>query len=513
MPLTFTQWYSPRIEALLPWIAHRDPLIRSAASECVALVAWALPWSDRDAGAAGQTAAGDVSDSQLTFEHVLRQTLAPPPTLPAGPNAAQGQTSMGGSGMRTVDDLLMHLLSSTAKQSVRDVEAIHGAIATISRVARYVFAAATQPAVRSAPGAPRPGLRSPLARRTVLACIGQLAHTSPLVRVAACTAISEFTRGGVLPLPPAFATSTDAATTGSEAGVGTSTGSSSGGGIRVGKVDLSTVLSRRTLVETLQRLSLHQEPFGDAIQLQGLGPAGAMLGSMKSSVKEGSGKGKGKEGGKSAQMASNVVKAAAVALGALAGHDDSAEVASSAVTALVALGVNRSEDVQFSVARALVEACSGKPMAVDEDPLRTAEATVVADRPDERAIRVNMDTLAPVLAEVSFFGMLTVHAAAPRAGEGGEGEEVVEACHGPLGHSVLQAVTGHILGVTLGSPHALVRSASAVWLLHLVYRLGTAPELRERLWDLHTAFSRLIAEKSEFVQEIAAKVCDRSTVP
>jgi proteasome component ECM29 len=345
------------------------------------------------------------------------------------------------------------------------------------------------------------------------AVLAQLSHRVEGVREAATSALASIARAGVLPLPGGAGDAGSVlAAVGGAAPPAAGTGDAS--------VPPPAPSTRADVVLALFHLATGRKP-----QSGGGGggaPAAASTAPRVSFAGDTAGGGGGREdagevGGSSSGSAhSATTEAAAVCLGAIAsgemaaavrggaaGHPDGSPlplppIADAALAALRGLAVNRFEQVQFTVAAALVEAASGAPAALAATGAPGCPRPGAAVDDDPAASSSDADIFAAV-------GVAATGGGAPAAAR--EARAAMPPAEVALREAATAALLDGVLAGPLQSLRAQERAAAAIWLLSLTHALGaTSLALRARLPLLQAAFSRLLgSEKAQFVQEVAAK--------
>jgi hypothetical protein len=146
------------------------------------------------------------------------------------------------------------------------------------------------------------------------------------------------------------------------------------------------------------------------------------------------------------------------------------------IQSLLALSMNRSEQVQFNVANALAEVCSGHVpnLAVEKPSVLESDQT-------------SMDVFS---------------ASGELARDTRGSPQTATVRNKALDMALDSILTGPTVSLT---PHQ--RTSAAIWLLTLIYstRAERLPALESRFNLLQVAFLQLLADKSEFTQDCAAK--------
>lgn len=295
------------------------------------------------------------------------------------------------------------------------------------------------------------------------AILSQLMHREAVVREAAISALASVARAGPLPLPLGDSSEADVAG--------------------------SAVLTRLSVVKQLEAAALAATAAAAADEDAAAAAIAARSGGGSKNqaaatvaILAASGGSSGSAGAEAAITCLGAIASGELTAAARDTSDSIPAVSLAALNALLRLSPNRSESVQFAVGAALVEVCGG------------AAASGPHALSGSRGSGAGSAALDTVDSGAS---------GAPLPGFSGSVDRSVPSASSssPLRESSLRLVLTSTLSGPLVSVRASERAAAAVWLLALVHGLGArSVELRGRLNELHAAFSRLLGEKSAFVQ-------------
>jgi len=352
----------------------------------------------------------------------------------------------GAGGGASVAGLVADLTRIAGLGDARALDTRHGAVAALG-----TLIAAVSPRARTAHA---PSL-APAVTEAVVAIIGQLSARYSALREAGAGAVAGIARTGPLPLPVG---EVDAVASAIEDYGSTFL-------LDLEGPLLAPIVAGRP---TLARLVLHLF----ALAVGRLAEASDSVGRAEGKDdKEGTGRG------------SASTEAAAVCLGAIVAGEARADPASTtpllpapaaALAALLSLSSHKFEQTQFGIGAALVEACGGRPAVLTGGVVGGEASFLLGDTSSEGAFET--DTRPPPTLSPSSLAVLS---------------------------TVLRSLLGR--EGPLASTRPVQRASGAVWLLSLTAALGTSPPLASALPALQAAFSRLLGEKSAFVQEVAGK--------
>jgi len=490
--------YATRLPWLQKWLHAPQVHVREVMARVLGAVATSLPVDGAASLVADLTKSVSASRSEAhgalaALGYVLRALpSAPVAEARAGAAGADSATSTGDADMEGADEdaLLEHAL----RLSMADGGGAAGAGAG---------------AASASAGGGGTAVPAELLQTATTAIVTQVFASGGggVAGVAACASLALIARRGAVPLPLGAPSVAAAAAESDAAAV------EAAGAVTPADVLASGVPSTRfELVASLRALA---RAAGSQRVRTSADKAREREDARRKAKGDKGGAGASGDGGPTKRAAVNgrLAEAAAACLGALASGDPDSRLRWSAIAALLSLGGVEYEAIQLTVGQAIVEACTGRaPLAYSASPLsQESESSESASDAAATAGVQEEDVLEWLLTEAEAAGT-------------GEGEQAVSgeetprsapaaqlASAGKQTDALLKRVLVHLLTVTLESRHASDRTACAVWLVSVLHAASSSdagkpsPAVVEALRDIQAALTRLLAEKSQFTQECAAK--------